>query len=88
MDYRPLIPLTKYKIVCTRYTTKPLDPFDNLPSSFKPIIDALTDFKIIEDDKWGMGDMISARQVKVNKLKDQKITIEVQELHEGCMDGV
>lgn len=78
MGYRPLRPLSKYKIVCTRYTIKPLDPFDNLPASFKPIIDALTDFKIIEDDKWGMGDMIRARQVKVNKVKDQKITIEVQ----------
>lgn len=76
-DYLPLRPLTKYQIICTRYTIRPLDPFDNLPGSFKCIIDALTSFKIIEDDKWTMGEMISARQVKVKHKKDQKITIQV-----------
>lgn len=78
--YRPLRPLTKYKIILTRHTIRPLDPFDNLPASFKAIVDALTELKIIQDDKWGMGDMISARQVKVSTKKEQKVTIHIEEL--------
>ena len=78
----PELPLTKYKIVCTRFTIRPLDPFDNLPGSFKPIIDALTELSIIEDDRWGMGEMISCRQVKVKKKCDQKIMVEVQSVRE------
>ena len=80
----PEAPLTKYKVVCTRHTIRPLDPFDNLPGSFKVIIDGLVEAKVIEDDKWTMADQITARQVKVSKKKDQKITVEVQELREGC----
>lgn len=73
----PESPLTQYRITCTRYTLKPLDPFDNLPASFKAIIDGLTEAKVIEDDKWKMGDQIRATQVKVSKKKDQKVTIEI-----------
>lgn len=81
-EYLPLRPLTKYKIVCTRYTIRPLDPFDNLPGSFKVVIDALTAFKVIEDDKWGMAENIRCTQVRVKTKKEQKVIIVVEQCNE------
>ena len=81
----PLFALTKYKITCTRHTCSPLDPFDNLPGSFKVIIDGLVEAKVIEDDKWTMADQITARQVKVSKKKDQKIVIEIEDCEHSRM---
>lgn len=78
-DNLPASPLTNYKITCTRFTIKPLDPFDNLPASFKAIIDGLTEAKVIEDDKWKMGDQIRATQVKVKHKDEQKVVIEIED---------
>lgn len=50
---RPANPLTKAKLTCTRFSTRELD-YDNLVSSFKPIIDGLKDAGVIVDDKSGV----------------------------------
>lgn len=72
----PETPLVDYKIIFTRHTIRPLD-FDNLAASFKATLDALTVTKVIADDKWGMTEAVSYKQVKVSKKVDQKITVEV-----------
>lgn len=79
LGHVPYSPLTRYSINLTRHTIRPLDPFDNLPGSFKVIIDALVSFGIIKDDKWGMAENISCRQVKVKSKADQKITVSISD---------
>jgi Holliday junction resolvase RusA-like endonuclease len=45
----PMKPFTRARIECIRFTSKQPD-FDNLAKSFKPILDALVENRIIIDD--------------------------------------
>jgi hypothetical protein len=74
---KPSTPLNKYQITFTRHTTRPLDA-DNLVASFKPVLDSLVLSGVIQDDKWGMTDNVSWKQIKAKKIKDQKISVEVK----------
>jgi hypothetical protein len=46
---KPDQPLKRAKVTCTRYSSSAPD-FDGLVAGFKPIIDALVDLGILEDD--------------------------------------
>jgi Holliday junction resolvase RusA-like endonuclease len=46
---RKTIPWSHVKIVCTRFSSSPMD-FDNLVASFKPILDGIRDAAVITDD--------------------------------------
>lgn len=84
----PVEPLTSYQITFTRFTIRPLD-IDNLVASFKPVLDSLTLFEVIEDDRWEMPTKILYKQTRVKHKPEQKITVYVtdskvaQELHRG-----
>lgn len=75
----PATPLSSYQITFARHTIRPLD-IDNLVASFKPVLDSLVSFGVIEDDKWEMSKHIKYLQLKVNKKTDQKITTEIGSL--------
>jgi hypothetical protein len=76
---RPPKPLTKFNLVFTRQTIRPLD-LDGLTASFKPFLDALVRSKVIEDDNWNLVNFENTKfnQLKVNKKSLQKISIEVK----------
>lgn len=50
MIQRPPSPLTKCRLICTRFSYREPD-FDNLTQSFKSVIDGLKDAGVILDDK-------------------------------------
>ena len=47
--FKPKTPLTTCRLTCTRFSSSRMD-FDNLATSFKPIVDSLVDAGIIADD--------------------------------------
>ena len=59
VNKRPIEPLKKAKLIFERHFYRTLD-FDGLVGSLKPVCDALTKLKIIEDDKW---DVVGAWEV-------------------------
>lgn len=46
----PPTPLARAKVICVRCSSTPADG-DNIATGFKPIIDALVTFKVLENDK-------------------------------------
>jgi len=68
-------PLKRSKILCIRRSLKEPD-YDNLVISFKPIIDGLKVYGVIEDDKTS-NVMITYIWQKVKKRIDQKVIIEI-----------
>lgn len=74
---QPSQPLVKYQITFTRHTTRPLD-IDNLVASFKPVLDSLVLFGVIQDDKWGLTDSVFYKQKKVKKINEHKISVQVK----------
>lgn len=71
------LPFKQSKLILTRHSTHPMDP-DNLPGSFKYVIDALKFNKIIEDD--------SSKHVELTCLWEKakrgegKITVKIEEI--------
>lgn len=74
---KPPAPLTKANITLTRFGSREPD-FDGLTSSFKAILDGLTEHGIILDDKPSIIGSPTYNFVKA-KRKDGKIRIEVTE---------
>lgn len=49
----PNAPLDRARLKITRYNYRMLD-YDGLVGSLKPVVDGLTNAKIIKDDSWGV----------------------------------
>jgi Holliday junction resolvase RusA-like endonuclease len=78
IHYRPNKPLSKVKMICTRYSSRKPD-YDNLVYSFKAVVDSLVKESIIVDD-----DLFTIVErhyfwVKTKEV-DSFITVEVIEL--------
>lgn len=73
---KPESPLASYHITFTRFTTRALD-IDNLVASFKPVLDALVNCGVIQDDKWCTTENLSYKQEKVAKMNEHKVRVEV-----------
>ena len=71
---QPEYPLENFKLSITRHGVKCLD-YDNLISSFKPYIDALTLSGIIKNDSWKYIRQINTDQ-KISTEKKLVITVE------------
>lgn len=76
----PKEPLARCRIVCTRFSSSEMD-YDNLVSSFKPIVDGLKDAGVILDDKSSVIVERSYRWEKVPaKSGHVRIAVEAMEL--------
>lgn len=77
-NLRPKKPLKRAEIICTRCTSRPSD-FDNRVSSFKAIIDGLTEIGVFIDDT---DEVIVRREYLWEKCanKDAKVKIIVNEV--------
>lgn len=78
MNKEPKEPLKKAKVTLSRFSTREPD-FDGLVCSFKPILDGLTNSKIIIDDKMSVIGQPTYKWEKIGKGKG-KIHILVEEL--------
>lgn len=75
---RPLRPIPRAHLTLTRFSTREPD-FDNLVSGFKPIVDALVECKILENDKMSNIGISDFRWEKCAPKKG-KIKVEMIEL--------
>lgn len=75
----PLTPLTKVKIICTRYSHGKGSDYVNRAGSFKPILDGLTEAGIIVDDN---DDVIVEQHYPQGKAKPKcgYITVLIEEV--------
>lgn len=83
--HRPEKPLKKARLVLIRHSSREPD-YDNLVASFKPVIDALTEFAIIENDNSKVVGQPEYRWIKC-KIKFAGINILVQEVTENDDSG-
>lgn len=63
---KPTVPLKTFNLILTRYSSASCDP-DNLPGTFKHIIDGLVDIDVLEDDKEENVLSLECRQEKTQK---------------------
>ena len=70
----------KVKVSYTRYSTKLLDPMDNLPASAKFWMDCLVKCGVIKDDSSEYVVAPELCQEKVKSLKDIKTVIVIQDI--------
>ena len=68
-------PLIKAKVTITLYTCRLMD-YDGAYGSVKPILDALTENKIIMDDSPKYIDL-KVLQIKVNRKSDERVEMEI-----------
>lgn len=75
----PGLPFKRSRLILIRHSTRPMDP-DNLPASFKYVIDALKFNKIIEDDSHKHIELTCLWEKA--KRNEGKITIKIESIEE------
>lgn len=80
-EHKPKEPLKQARLTLVRHSTRQPD-FDNLVASFKPVIDALTEYQIIVNDKPENIGQPSYNWVKCARVS-QGISILVEEVSDG-----
>ena len=73
----PESPLKRVTIVYRRCSVKLLDPIDNFGASFKALGDCIVELGIISDDASDCIDNYKPDPIKVDRLVDQRIEIEI-----------
>lgn len=75
----PIEPLKKAKITIVRHSWRTLD-YDGLVGSMKPIIDALVDCGVLENDTWKVTGAWDVSQVFRTKKEGPLLEVRIQEL--------
>jgi hypothetical protein len=65
----PPAPLTKAKLILTRYNYRTLD-YDGLVASFKPVVDGLVEAGVLQNDTWKITGTWDVRQAYAPKGKE------------------
>lgn len=79
------MPYSRAKVVVTLHTMRLLD-MDNAYTCVKPVVDALTLYGVIVDDRMDCIDL-AVQQVKVSHRHDEKVTLTIERTDDGNANG-